>query len=170
MKITVFGCCGSGKTYFSKKLQSVLKIPLISLDSIYWLQNWKHISEDAFLTRMELEIKKDNWIIEGLYHKSIETRIENSDIIIYLDIPSRICFFNVLKRELIFCRKSRIGMPSGCKERIDIPFLKCIWLYDRKYRIKYLKKLNSIKDKKVVILHSYKECNDWLRRLSHSVV
>ena len=35
-KIAVIGCCGAGKSVFSRKLASVTGLPLYHLDIMYW--------------------------------------------------------------------------------------------------------------------------------------
>jgi adenylate kinase family enzyme len=40
-KILVIGCCGAGKSTFSKKLLAILNVELIHLDQYYHKPNWE---------------------------------------------------------------------------------------------------------------------------------
>ena len=40
-KVLVIGCCGAGKSTFSKKLESILKLGIIHLDQYYHKPNWE---------------------------------------------------------------------------------------------------------------------------------
>lgn len=164
-KITIFGCCGSGKTYLSLQIHKITKIPLIHLDSLNWSENWIPVEEERFNYLLENEINKDKWIIEGLYNRTVDLRISFSDTIIYLDYSRKVCFFNIIKRWIKNHGKNREGMPNNCKEHIDFPFLKCVWNYNRNYRLKYLKMLNKTDDKEIIILKSRRDCKSFLSRL-----
>lgn len=44
-KIVIIGGNGSGKTTFAGQLSKKLDIPLISIDKIYWSDNWTRADE-----------------------------------------------------------------------------------------------------------------------------
>ena len=164
-KVTIFGCCGSGKTTFARAVSEITNLPLISLDLLNWHGSWNRVSNKEFDTRLKEELEKDFWIIEGLYARSLDLRIDYCDTLIYIDIPSYQCLANVLKRTVYNWGTSRDGMPSGCHEKIDLKFWHCTWNYDRVARPNYLKMLSCVKNKNVIILSSYEECNRFLYNL-----
>lgn len=51
-KIIVIGSPGAGKSYFSKRLASVLDLPLYHLDNLYWNENRTHISREELILKM----------------------------------------------------------------------------------------------------------------------
>ncbi len=156
-RITVFGCCGCGKTTLAKEIHNITHIPLINLDYLNWRNNWTPVPESEFDLLLANELQKESWIIEGLYNRTISARINSSDTIIYMDFSRIFCIVNVIKRVIKNYGKCRDGMPDGCFERFDFPFLKCIWKYNKKYRKKYLEMLNNTKDKNIIIIRSKKE-------------
>lgn len=166
-RIMIFGCCGCGKTTFSKKIQEITHLPLIHLDSINWTDNWQALPPSKFDTLLAKEVQKPRWIIEGLYNRTVETRIHHCDTIIYMDFPRWFCLHNVIKRLIKNYGKSRDGMPVNCPEKFDYKFLKCIWNYNKKYRPKYLNMLNNINDKAVFILKNQKDCNLLIQKLKN---
>lgn len=92
-RIMIFGCCGCGKTTLSKKIQNITNLPLIHLDSINWQDNWRALPTSEFDSIVKKEVKKTEWIIEGLYIHNLETRIQYADTIIYLDSPRWLCIY-----------------------------------------------------------------------------
>jgi adenylate kinase family enzyme len=45
-KILVIGCCGAGKSTFSKKLQLILNLEIIHLDQYYHKPNWEEPQQE----------------------------------------------------------------------------------------------------------------------------
>lgn len=87
-KIHIIGGPGSGKTYIAKKLSSTLKIPCYDLDDIYWDNKAKTYDtmKDPKLRDKEfsLLLKKDKWIIEGVYGHWNKMGFKKADLIIIL--------------------------------------------------------------------------------------
>lgn len=52
-KIIVLGCSGSGKSTFSRKLQTLTGLPLIHLDNIWWKADRSHITREKFDRALE---------------------------------------------------------------------------------------------------------------------
>lgn len=53
----------SGKTTFSRQLRDKLAMPLVHLDSLYWLDNWEVRPCDEFNRPLDIELNKDSWIV-----------------------------------------------------------------------------------------------------------
>ena len=43
-RILLIGCPGSGKSTLAKRIGKVTSLPVIHLDTIYWLPNWERRS------------------------------------------------------------------------------------------------------------------------------
>ncbi len=84
-KILVIGCCGAGKSTFSKKLQAILKLELIHLDKYYHKPNWEEPKKVEWEKRVNNLVQKSSWIMDGNYSETMEIRIKNAETIIYLD-------------------------------------------------------------------------------------
>ena len=47
-RILIIGNSGSGKTTFAKSLSRKIDLPLVHLDTLFWICEWQHISRDKF--------------------------------------------------------------------------------------------------------------------------
>ncbi|MDC0204684.1 hypothetical protein OAJ65_02690 [Flavobacteriales bacterium] len=168
-KVLVLGCCGAGKSTFSKKLQSILKLPLIHLDSYYHKPNWVEPQKEEWEKVLKQILRQESFIMDGTYLESLDERIKKSDTIIYLDYSLIKCFFRVIKRVLIDFGKKRSDMAPGCKEEFDLEFLWWVLTFNNKFRKEIIQKLNSVKNKKnVSIFKTDKQADNFLAQISGS--
>ncbi|MGL5478868.1 MAG: topology modulation protein [Clostridium sp.] len=163
-KIIVLGCSGSGKSTLSKKLGEILNIRVIHLDKLYWNENWVPVSLEEFDKRLDFEMSKESWIIDGNFGRTIPKRLERCDTVIYLDYKRRVCIRGDLKRFITNYGKTRSDMGKGCIEKIDIEFLSWIWNFNKNYRIEYLKMIKESKGKDIYIVSSRKEGEELLNK------
>ena len=65
--------------------------------------------------------------------------MKESDLIIFLNFPRRICLPRVLRRKMQYNGRSRESMTEGCEEKIDLEFLLWVLIYgrDKKKRAQY---------------------------------
>jgi adenylate kinase family enzyme len=73
MKLAIIGSSGSGKTTLASAISQKTKIPMYSLDKICYLSitNHKKVKEIPKAEREQMLktiLKKDKWIIEGIYY------------------------------------------------------------------------------------------------------
>ncbi len=99
-KIIVIGNSGSGKTWLGKKLATILRIPHIELDGIFWEPggyNKKRMGEEV-----EADIKRIQeskcWVVEGVFGHLVDNFLSFADILIHLDLPWEECEKNLLIR------------------------------------------------------------------------
>ena len=97
-KIIVIGSPGAGKSYFSKRLASVLDLPLYHLDNLYWNENRTHISREELILKMNEIMEGDKWIIDGNYISTIELRVSRAETIFFLDFPTEVCMEGIASR------------------------------------------------------------------------
>jgi adenylate kinase family enzyme len=134
LKIAVIGSPGSGKTYLANHLADELCLPLYSLDSLYFQANWEEPTWQDWSTRHDNLLTHPCWIIEGNNLPTLNSRVAASDIVVLFDLPPWLCCLRILRRWVRYRNHPRPGMPEGCTERLDLPFLKRAW----KYRSLYL--------------------------------
>ncbi len=169
-KIVVIGCSGSGKTYLTFKLQEKLHLPVYHLDQYAWKPNWEKIDFEDFKKIHHDLCKKNTWIIEGTYLKLLRERVENADVVVFLDMPGYVCVSSVIKRAIFNAGEVIPGNPENCKQNMlsfkFIAFLQWIWNFNNKHRPAIMETLNEFKEiKQVYILKSFAEVNDFIDRL-----
>ena len=91
-RILVIGPCGAGKSTFSKKIEKILKLPLIHLDTYYHKPNWGEPKQEDWEKIVRKLANQEEWIMDGNFSDSFDIRIPRSDTIIYLDVLGGIDF------------------------------------------------------------------------------
>lgn len=168
-KIIVIGPSGSGKSTLARKIAPILNLPLYHLDQLFWQAGWKSISQEAFTEKLQEIIKKEEWIIDGNFNHSLESRIEKADTIIFLDVPRRLYFPRIFKRYFQNYGRVRVDMSPGCVEQLDTEFLKFVWTFSKKVRPSLIEKLKGLKpEQTLIVLRSKKEVNFFIENLPSS--
>ena len=137
-KILVTGNAGSGKSTLARRIASLLNIPYHGLDRIVWQPGWKKTPQDEKERLMQEVIGKDSWVIDGVSF----TVQAKADVVVFLDVPRRVSFWRVLKRNWRYLFRSRPELPEGCPEALIIPTLcKIIWNFPSRVRPGILKRI-----------------------------
>lgn len=108
-KVIIIGCPGAGKSTFARKLRDDTNLPLYYLDMLWHKEDKTNISREEFDTKLNDILKKDKWIIDGNYLRTLEMRLKECDTVFLLDYPLEVCLDGA---------KSRIG-----KKREDMPWV-----------------------------------------------
>jgi adenylate kinase family enzyme len=163
-KALILGCSGSGKSTFSKQLSKARELPLIHLDSLFWKSGWiASIDEEWNQTIAEL-VRKDQYIMDGNYSRTISIRMKEADTIFFFDFSRYLCVYRAIKRRIINHGKTRSDMAAGCKEKIDLEFIKWIWNFKNRSRDKILRELEEANEqKKVIIFKNPKDVKNYLK-------
>jgi len=166
-KILVIGCCGSGKSTFSKKLQSILNLEIIHLDQYYHKPNWEEPKKSEWEKTVHTLVEKPSWIMDGNFSGTMDVRIKSADTIIYLDYSTLKCFWRIIIRIFNYHGKVRPDMANGCKEQFDLAFLHFVLTFNSKFRKGFIQKLNLVKDeKKVLVFKTDKQADKFLSQIS----
>ena len=161
-RILVIGCPGAGKTYFSKRLSKLLNLPLIHMDNLYWREDKTSIDTEELKEKLLPYLKKEEWIIDGNYHKTLEMRLPYATDVFVLDLSRKECIQGIL---------DRIDQP-----RDDIPWIEreedatelIAWTADYGFRTKD-EELALLNKNKHLVIHTFKsrqEMNDYLDNLN----
>lgn len=168
-RIAIIGSGGAGKSTFARSLGSILPLPVIHLDKLFWKPDWTPTPEQEMDRLMEELVAGEQWIIDGNYGRTMDIRLQAADTIIFLDYPTRVSLFRALKRRVRYHAATRPDMGEGCPEKIDWQFIQWILHYRRDKRPAVMQKLESYKSsKQILIFHSPKQLKQFLKQLEHS--
>ena len=84
-RIMIIGCPGSGKSTLARALGERLDLPVVHLDRLWWKPGWENVTQEEFDQRLGNALKLEQWIIDGNFSRTVETRLEKCDTVIYLD-------------------------------------------------------------------------------------
>jgi adenylate kinase family enzyme len=132
-RICVVGCSGSGKSTLSQALCRKLNLTYISMDSeIFWLPGWKLRPRPEALERMKAFVAGERWIIDGNSAGSLQLRLARAELVIWMRPPRYVSVYGILSRWWKYRGQVRPEMPEGCPEKIDWPFFRYVWNFEKK--------------------------------------
>lgn len=161
-RVIIIGGNGSGKTTFAYKLAEQTKLPLVHTDSIYWRDNWESVSRHEFDEILQVELDKDEWIIDGNNIRSIPERLKVCDTVFYFDFPSFVCLWGVISRCIKNYGKSRSDMGGYCPERFNFQFYKQVLLFNRRNRKKLYAMIKEAKHVECIVFKSRRQVKRYL--------
>lgn len=165
-KIILIGSGGAGKSTLAHTLGKLMNIDVYHLDSMFWKKGWVPISREELIQQQKQIFTKESWIIDGNYSSTLELRLEAADTIIFLNLPRIQCVYRVIKRRIQYHNRIRPDMGEGCKEKLDMEFLKWVWTFPKSKKPNILSKLRELaNDKQVIILNSSAEVNKFLNQI-----
>lgn len=164
-RVIILGSPGSGKSTLARALGEKTGLPVIHSDKLYWHSGWVESTKDEIDEKLTAAAKKDRWIIDGNYTRTLPFRLLRSDTIFYLDSPRWVCVFSVLKRILTSFGKVRPDLPDGCPERLEWEFICWVWNFNKRNRKKLYSLLEQNPDKTIYIFRSRKQVKKFIRSL-----
>ena len=156
-RIIIVGCCGSGKSTFARKLYECTRIPLFHLDNIWWKPDMSHISRDEFDEKLEKILHGDQWIIDGDYSRTYETRIKACDTIIFLDYSEEECMKGITQR----VGEKRSDIP-WVEDHLDPELVEMVQRFHDEKRPVLYGLLEKYPDKKKIIFNTRHQADEWL--------
>lgn len=161
----IIGSPGAGKSTFARKLRDATGIPLYYLDMIWHKPDQTNISEEEFDRRLEEIVKKDKWIIDGNYQRTLETRLKECDTVFLLDYPLETCLAGA---------KSRVGAKREdlpwIEQELDEEFRQWILDFPNEQLPEIYELLGKCqKSKEVIIFKTREEADDYLMRIPQNV-
>lgn len=100
-RIAILGRGAAGKSTLATQLSTLLNLPLIELDALFWQPGPTPTSPEDWQRTHQQLVAQDHWIIDGDlgdYDSQLEHRLARADTIIILDFPLRICLPRALHR------------------------------------------------------------------------
>ena len=166
----VIGCCGAGKSTFSKNLHAILGLELIHLDKHYWKPDWVESEDKEWRAKVKELAAKPKWIIDGNYGGTMDIRFKRADMIVFLDYSTLSCLWRITKRIHKYKGRSRPDMTEGCNERYDLQFYHYVATYNLVRRKKHYAQLDKLKEEKqIVILKNDKACEKFLQSIRNKM-
>ena len=163
-RIMIIGCGGSGKTTLARQLGEITGLPVIHLDQIYWSPgNWEHLENGEFDARLQTELDKPRWIMDGNYNRTLEVRLARADGVVYLDLPRWVSLTSWLGRVIKNWGTARQDMAPGCNEWFDPEMAQWIWGFNTQNRQRYYSLLEQLPDKRIWILRNRRQVRKFLR-------
>ncbi|HEQ98406.1 MAG TPA: AAA family ATPase [candidate division Zixibacteria bacterium] len=130
-RILVIGSPGAGKSIFAARLGKVLDLPVIHLDREFWQPGWVETPSDIWRQRVCKLVEPDSWIIDGTYDRTLDIRLQRADTVFFLDYPRYLCLWRIIKRVITSFGRVRFDMAAGCREKLDMSFIRWTWNYRR---------------------------------------
>ena len=166
-RISIVGGSGSGKSTLCDILSKELNLPAVHLDGINFNSNWVEIDKTERDKIISTKTSEDKWVIDGNYNKTLKERFDKADLIIWLDYSTFIQLKGIFKRFFKTHNKERPEIP-GCKERLNLTFIKYVATYNKKKRHIIVDNLKNIPKDKVLIFKKQKDLNNWLKDFTHN--
>ncbi len=164
-KIIVIGCPGSGKTTFAEKLNECTGIPLYYLDAIWHKPDKTHIPREEFDKRIVEIFQTENWIIDGNYNRTIETRLKECDTVFLFDLPTDVCIQGATDR----IGKGRYDLP-WIETELDSDFKQFIEEFSQKTLPKIYTLIEKYKaDRKVVVFNSRTQADEFIKTMTYNI-
>lgn len=164
-RIVIIGCGGAGKSTLARTLGEKLGIPVVHLDKLFWNPGWQKKTPEEFDRLLAEELKKDSWIMDGNFNRTMPQRIARCDTVIYLDFSRVTCLMGVLKRIVTTFGTVRPDMGEGCPERVDLEFLKWVWNFNKEKRESYYKMLNETQGIETIVLKNRRAVKKFMNTL-----
>ena len=150
-RVVLIGCGGAGKSTLSRKISEKLNLPIYHLDKIFWNEGWVETPKDEFDKELKEIVNKDKWIIDGNYLRTLDMRVKRADTVIFLNMPTYLCTYRIIKRRFMYRGVSRPDIAEGCPEGIDLEFFSWVLKYNKDVRPEVLDTLSKYKDKNIII-------------------
>lgn len=86
-KLIIIGNSGSGKTFLAQKITSVLNLPVIHLDKLFWESKSCSQKRPKDIVHQEIVeiVKQPKWILEGVFGDLANLGASKADILIFLN-------------------------------------------------------------------------------------
>lgn len=162
LKIIIIGSPGSGKSTFARKLRDITNLPLYYLDMLWHKKDRTNISREEFDEKLEKILKKDKWIIDGNYQRTIEMRLKECDTVFLMDYPLEVCLSGAEER----VGKKREDLP-WIEEKIDEEFKQIIVDFSKNKLPQICKLLEKYQqNKNIVIFKSREEADNYIKKMT----
>ncbi len=161
LKVIIVGCPGAGKSIFARKLNQITNLPLYHLDMLWHKPDRTNISKEKFDEELKEILKKDKWIMDGNYQRTLEMRLKECDTAFLLDYPLEVCLSGAQSR----IGKKREDLP-WLEEKFDENFKNWILNFEKEKLPQIYDLLDKYKENKnIVIFKSREEADNYIKNI-----
>lgn len=165
-RIAIIGPSGAGKSTLSRRLGTLLDLPVIHLDALNWKPGWVSEPDTQWRQKVRDAASGPKWIIDGNYGGTLDLRLQAADTVIFLDFPRWVCVCRVLWRIVSYHGRTRPDMGEGCPERFDMEFLEWVWNFNATSRPMILRRLEGHgAGKRIITLRCPRDVEAFVREL-----
>ena len=122
-RIAVIGSPGAGKSTLALVIARATGLPLIHLDREYWQPGWVASDAAEWHGRSGGLAAGERWVMDGNYANSLDARLRRATLVVWLDLPTRVCLTGAVRRAARLRGRDRPDMREGCPERLNTAFL-----------------------------------------------
>ena len=122
-RIAVIGSPGGGKSVLATAIAAASGLPLIHLDTEHWRPGWVEPDTATWRAHNVALAAGDRWVIDGNYGGTLPIRLARATLVVWLDLPTRVCLAGVVRRAVRYRRGGRPDMAADCPERFDRAWL-----------------------------------------------
>ena len=164
-KVLIIGSPGAGKSTFARKLSKLIHLPVYYLDMIWHKPDKTNITREEFDQKLEEILKKDYWMIDGNYLRTMERRLKACDTVFFLDYTTEICLSGAKER----IGKKREDMP-WVETEFDEEFRQWILDFAKDQRPEIYRLLEENRSgREIYVFHEREEANRFLEQLSKRI-
>ena len=161
LKVIIVGCPGAGKSTFARKINQITNLPLYHLDMLWHKPDRTNISKEKFDEELKKILKKDKWIMDGNYQRTLEMRLKECDTAFLLDYPLEVCLSGAQSR----IGKKREDLP-WLEEKFDENFKNWILNFEKEKLPQIYDLLDKYKENKnIVIFKSREEADNYIKNI-----
>jgi len=167
MKTAIIGHSGCGKSTLARYLGEQNHIPVLYLDSVYWMPGWNpRPGEEAVEIVKQFLDEQESWVIDGTYSKmEFERRMREADQIIFMDFNRFACLYRAVKRYFRYRGRTREDMGEGCQEKIDAEFVWWILHEGRRKKKKaHFQNILQQYGEKSIVIKNQKQLTEFMYR------
>ena len=157
-KIIVIGSPGAGKSTFVRKLRDLTGLPLFYLDMLWHKPDRTNVSREEFDEKLHEILMQEQWIIDGNYGSTMETRLNACDTVFFLDYNVEVCIAGVEERK----GQPRSDMPWVESGATDEEFIDFVKNYNSECRPGVMSLLEKYSSKNSIIFTSREEADKYL--------
>ena len=130
------GNAGAGKSTLARLISERLQLHLYGLDKVVWRSGWVKAGREEIEKSIAEIVSNASWVLDGVTQQGLEV----AEVIVFLDVPRRVCYWRTLRRNMKYLFKSRPELPPNCPEIKIVPRLwRLIWNFSTNVRPKILR-------------------------------